>query len=101
MIKPVTLLNTRDVEAIEGIVMDSTAWPDFFTRKHTTRHVDDSFHNDVYRAFECQIPRNEYLRFRWRRIGDMIGQRLFGENMDHSADESVHRRRRRRPRHRR
>ena len=67
------------------------------TRKHTERHVDDSFHNYIYRAFSGQIPRNEYLRVRWHRIGDMIGTRLFGEPLDHSADAGpVHRRRRRR-----
>jgi hypothetical protein len=31
--------------------------------------VDDSFHNYVYRAFAGEIPRNEYLRVRWHRIG--------------------------------
>jgi hypothetical protein len=51
MIKPVTLLNTRDIEAIEGILLDGTAWLDFLTRKHTARYVDDSFHNYVYRVF--------------------------------------------------
>jgi hypothetical protein len=45
MIKPVTLLNTRDVESIEGIIWHGTAWPDFLTRKHTERYSDDSFHN--------------------------------------------------------
>ena len=33
------------------------------------------------------MPRREYLRFRWGRIGDMVGRRLLGETMDHSADE--------------
>src|SRR5262249_32020907 len=31
-IKPVTLLNTRDVEALEAVISDGTAWPDFLTR---------------------------------------------------------------------
>jgi hypothetical protein len=76
------------------------AWPDLLTRKHTERHADDSFHNYVYRAFAGEIPRNEYLRVRWHRIGDMIGTRLFGETMDHSADHSPRRRPRRRRRRR-
>lgn len=96
-IKPVTLLNTRDVESIEAIVQDGAAWPDFLTRKHTERHVDDSFHNYVYRACGGEIPRNEYLTVRWQRIGDMIGTRLFGETLDHAIDD---RRRRRHRRHR-
>jgi hypothetical protein len=82
MVKPVTLLNTRDIESIEAIVQDGAAWPDFLTRKHTERHVDDSFHNYVYRAYDGKIPRNEYLEFRWHRIGDMIGTRLFGQTLD-------------------
>ena len=98
MIKPVTLLTTRDVDSIEGIMWDGGAWPDLLTRKHTDRHVDDSFHNYVYRACGGEIPRNEYLEVRWQRIGDMIGTRLFGETLDHSADA---RRQRRRRRHRR
>lgn len=84
--KPVTLLNTREVESIEAIIQDGTAWPDFLTRKHSERHVGDSFHNYIYRALSGKIPRNEYLQVRWQRIGDMIGTRLFGETMDHSAD---------------
>jgi hypothetical protein len=96
MIKAVTLLTTRDIESIEGIIWGSAAWPDLLTRKHTARHADDSFHNYLYRAFEGEIPRNEYLRVRWHRIGDMIGMRLFGETMDHSADAGPVRRRRRR-----
>jgi hypothetical protein len=98
MVKRVTLLNTRDVESIEAIVKAGAAWPDFLTRKHTDRHVDDSFHNYVYRACGGEIPRNEYLEFRWQRIGDMIGTRLFGATLDHSADAGrrrPHRRRRR------
>jgi hypothetical protein len=95
-IKPVTLLTTRDVESIEAIVWDGAAWPDLLTRKHTARHVDDSFHNYLYRAFAGEIPRNEYLRVRWHRIGDMIGTRLFGQSMDHSADRGAMRRLRRR-----
>lgn len=98
-VKPVTLLNTRDIESIEAIIQDGAAWPDFLTRKHSERHVDDSFHNYIYRAFDGEIPRNEYLEFRWQRIGDMIGMRLFGETLDHSADarpQRQHRRRRRR-----
>jgi len=43
MIKPVTLLTTRDVESIEGIIWDGA----------------------VHRAFASEIPRNEYLRVRW------------------------------------
>ncbi len=98
MIKPVTLLTTRDVDSIEGIMWDGGAWPDLLTRKHTERHVDDSFHNYVYRAFDGEIPRNEYLRVRWHRIGDMIGTRLFGETLDHSANAGPKRRPRRRRR---
>lgn len=94
-IKTVTLLTTRDVESIEGIIWDGGAWPDLLTRKHTERHADDSFHNYVYRAFDGAIPRNEYLRVRWHRIGDMIGTRLFGETLDQSADQKRARRRRR------
>src|SRR5713101_1710440 len=96
MIKPVTLLTTREVESVEGIIWDCAAWPDLLTRKHTERHVDDSFHNYVYRAFAGEIPRNEYLRVRWHRIGDMIGMRLFGETMDNSVDDGTRRRPRRR-----
>ncbi len=96
MVKPVTLLNTRDVESIEAIIKDGAAWPDFLTRKHTERHLNDSFHNYVCSAFGGQIPRNEYLEFRWQRIGDMIGTRLFGEPLSHSADDRHRRRRRRR-----
>jgi hypothetical protein len=47
-VKPVTLLTTRDVESIEGIIWDGVAWPDLLTRKHTVRHADDSFHNYIY-----------------------------------------------------
>ena len=99
MVKPVTLLNTRDIESIEAIIQNGAAWPDFLTRKHTDRHADDSFHNYIYRAFDGAIPRNEYLEFRWKRIGDMIGTRLFGETLNHSADvrpQRQHRRRRHR-----
>lgn len=98
MVQPVTLLNTRDVESIEAIIQDGTAWPDLLTRKHTERYVDDSFHNYIDRRFAGEIPRNEYLQVRWQRIGDMIGTRLFGATLDHSADT---RRRRRHRRHRR
>jgi hypothetical protein len=85
-VKPVCLLNTRDAESIEAIVQDGARWPDFLTRKHTARHVDDSFHNYVYRAFEGKIPRNEYLQCRWERIGEMIGMRLFGESLSRPVD---------------
>jgi hypothetical protein len=64
MVKPVTLLSTRDVETIGGIIQDGTTWPDFLTRKRTERHVDDSLHNYVYRALDGVIRRNEYLRVR-------------------------------------
>ena len=60
--------------------------------------MDDSFHNYVYRTFDGKIPRNEYLRVRWHRIGDMIGTRLFGETLDHSVDAGPKRRPRRRRR---
>lgn len=99
MVKPVTLLNTRDVESIEAIIQDGASWPDFLTRKHTERHVDDSFHNYLYRAFNGKVPRNEYLEVRWQRISDMIGTRLFGEPLAHSAD-TWHQRRHRRHRRR-
>jgi hypothetical protein len=92
--KPVTLLTTRDVESIEGIIWAGGAWPDLLTRKHTERYADDSFHNYVYREFAGQIPRNEYLQFRWERIGDMIGTRLFGETLGQSSDRNHARRRR-------
>ena len=58
--------------------------------------MDDSFHNYVYRAFGGQIARNEYLQFRWERIMDMIGGRLFGVAIDHSAAQPRRGRRRRR-----
>jgi hypothetical protein len=98
MVKPITLLNTRDVESIEAIIQDGAAWPDFLTRKHTERHADDSFHSYIYRTFAGEIPRNEYLHVRWQRIGDMIGTRLFGETLNNSADEQHRRRRRSRQR---
>lgn len=98
MVKPVTLLNTRDVEALEAIIQDGSAWPDFMTRKHTERHADDSFHNYVYRAFDGAIPRNQYLRTRWERVGDMVGMRLFGQPLDHPADDGGRHRHRRRAR---
>jgi hypothetical protein len=95
-IKPVTLLNARDIEALEAIIWNGGAWPDLLTRKHTPRHVDDSFHNYLYRVFNGAIPRNEYLRMRWHRVGDLIGTRLFGETLDHSGDTGPVRLRRRR-----
>ena len=81
-VKPVTIINTRDVESIEAVVQHGAAWSDFLTRKHTERHVDDSFHNYVYRSFAGKIPGNNYLAIRWERIGHMIGMRLFGETLD-------------------
>jgi hypothetical protein len=39
-------------------------------------------------VFDGQIPRNDYLRFRWDRIMDMIGGRLFGATLDDSVDEA-------------
>jgi hypothetical protein len=97
-IKPVTLLNTRDVESIEAIIQgDGVAWPDFLTRKHTARHAEDSFHNYVFRACDGEMPPNGYLECRWDRIGDMIGTRLFGAALSHSR-EARRRKRRRRPR---
>jgi hypothetical protein len=62
MIKPVTLLTTRDVDSIEGIIWDGDAWPDLLTRKHTERHVDDSFHNYVYRVFNASCSRTVSAR---------------------------------------
>jgi len=84
-IRPVTLLNTRDIESIEAILWDGGAWPDLLTRKHTPRYADDSFHNYLYRVLKGDIPRSEYLRVRWERIGDMIGTRLFGATMNEAA----------------
>src|SRR6266852_3870087 len=49
--RSVALLNTRDVESIEAIIKDGAAWPDYLTRKHTERHLNDSFHNYVCSAF--------------------------------------------------
>ena len=97
MVKPVTLLNTRDVESIEAIVQDGAAWPDLLTRKHTERHIDDSFHNYVYRAYGSEIPHNSYLEFRSHRIDNMIDTRLFGESLNQPG-ESLRRRRHRRRR---
>lgn len=78
-IKPVTLLNTRDVESLEAIIQDGEEWPDFLSRKHTNRYRFLPFHNYIYARFSGKIPRNRYLQARWRRIGEMIGMRLFGE----------------------
>ena len=57
--------------------------------------TDDSFTKEDKGAFEDPA----FKRFRWQRIGDMIGTRLFGETLDHSGDAGRpgrHRRRRRR-----
>lgn len=97
-VKPATLLNTRDIESLEGLIWNGAAWPDLLTRKHTPRHATDSFHNFLYRALGGEFPRNEYLALRWERIGDMIGNRLFGESLSHS--ERLPQRHRRRPRRR-
>ena len=94
--KPVTMLNTRDIESLEGLIWNGVAWPDVLTRKQTPRHVQDSFHNYLSRAFGGEFRRNEYLALRWERIGDMVGQRLFGANLEPSSRRPQ--RRRRRPR---
>jgi hypothetical protein len=94
-IKPVTLLTLRDVEALEAIVWAGGAWPDLLTRKHTRRYEDYSFHNYLHETFKGALPRNEYLRFRWRRIGDMIGMRLFGQPLNEPRDRWRPRRRKR------
>lgn len=95
-IKPVTLLNTRDVESLEALIQDGEAWPDLLTRKHTGRYRFVPFHNYVYRRFGGTIPRNDYLRARWDRIGNIIGMRLFGKPLEAPGSRD-----RRRPRRRR
>jgi hypothetical protein len=78
-IKPVTLLNTRDVESLEAVIQHGEAWPDFLTRKHTDLYRHLPFHNYVYERYRDGLPENRYLEARWDRIGMMIGVRLFGE----------------------
>jgi hypothetical protein len=78
-VRPVTLMNTRDVESLEAIVGGGEEWPDFLFRKHTPRYRYLPFHNYVYERFPGGIPKNPYLAARWRRVGEMIGMRLFAE----------------------
>jgi hypothetical protein len=78
-VRPVTLMNTRDVESLEAIVGGGEEWPDFLFRKHTPRYRYLPFHNYVYERFPRGIPKNPYLAARWRRVGEMIGMRLFAE----------------------
>ena len=101
-IKPVSVLNTRDVESLEAIIQDGEMWPDFLTRKHTDRYRYLPFHNYVYECYPGGFPRNEYLQARWGRVGEMIGMRLFGQPLEHPArDRRRHARRRRSMRGRR
>jgi hypothetical protein len=93
-VRAVTMMNTRDVESLEAIIGDGEEWPDFLFRKHTPRYRYLPFHNYVYERFAGEIPRNPYLAARWRRVGDMIGMRLFGEPLQ--GAEPPRRRRRRR-----
>jgi len=92
-IKPVTLLNTRDIEWLEGLIVDGEAWADVISRKHSERYRLIPFHNYLYDSFEGAIPVNHYLRSRWGRIGNLIGTRLFGEPL--AGPPPVRRRRRR------
>lgn len=96
-VKPVTIVNTRDIESLEGLIWNGAAWPELLTRKHTSRYAEDSFHNYLYRSLGGVFPRNEYLGVRWERVGAMIGDRLFGVPLDPPARRPQ--RRRRRPRH--
>jgi hypothetical protein len=78
-VRPVTLMNTRDVESLEAIVGDGEEWPDFLFRKHTPKYRYLPFHNYVFERFSAEMPRNPYLAARWSRVSEMIGMRLFGE----------------------
>jgi hypothetical protein len=78
-VRPVTLMNTRDVESLEAIIGYGEEWPDFLFRKHTPKYRFLPFHNYVYERFADEMPKNPYLAARWRRVGEMIGMRLFGE----------------------
>jgi hypothetical protein len=44
-VKPITLLDARDVESIEALIKDGEVWPDLLTRKQT----------DLYRFFHFTI----------------------------------------------
>ena len=94
-IRPVTILNSSDIEAMEAIIWSGGAWPDLLTRKHSRLYEDYSFHNYLYESGKGSMPRNEYLRFRWHRIGDMIGMRLFGQPLNEPAERWRARRRKR------
>jgi hypothetical protein len=78
-VRPVTLMNTRDAESLEAIIGDGEEWPDFLFRKHTPKYRYLPFHNYVYERFAGEMPKNPYLAARRRRVGEMIGMRLFGE----------------------
>lgn len=80
-VRPVTLMNTRDVESLEAIIGDGEVWPDFLSRKHTPKYRYLPFHNYVYERFSGEMPKNAYLAARWTRVAEMIGMRLFGESL--------------------
>jgi hypothetical protein len=78
----VTLINTRDVEALEALIGGGdVSWPDFLSRKHTSLYEGLPFHNYVYEARGGKIPPNAYLAARWDQVGDIIGMRLFGQRL--------------------
>jgi hypothetical protein len=78
-VRPVTMMNTRDVESLEAIIGDGEEWPDVLFRKHTPMYRYLPFHNYVYERYAGEMPKNPYLAARWRRVGEIIGTRLFGE----------------------
>ena len=77
-IKPVTLLNARDIELLEAMIEEGEEWPDALTRKTTEKYQFLSFNNYVYDRYRGQVPRSAYAKARWGRVGEMIGNRLFG-----------------------
>jgi len=81
----VTLINTRDVEDLEALISGgAVSWPDFLSRKHTSLYEEVSFHHYVYEACGGKIPPNAYLAARWEQVSDMIGMRLFGQQLSES-----------------
>jgi hypothetical protein len=57
-VRPVTMMNTRDVESLEAIIGGGEEWPDFLYRKHTPKYRYLPFHNYVYERFTGNMPMN-------------------------------------------
>lgn len=83
-IKPVTLLNARDIELLEAMIEEGEEWPDALTRKTTEKYQFLTFNNYVYDRYRGQVPRAGYAKARWGRVGEMIGNRLFGTPLNRS-----------------